>query len=59
MVPGSDEEQGDGIGANAVEGEQAGGVGCDERTVSSPGRPGWPPGNSARRPSSRSAMRVA
>ena len=59
VVPGRDQEQGGGVGADPVQGEQAGGRAATSGVMSSPGRSSCPPGNSARRPSSRSAMRVA
>jgi hypothetical protein len=59
VVPGRDQEQGGGVRADAVQGEQGRARAVTRGTMSSSRRPSWPPGNSARRPSSRSAIRVA
>jgi hypothetical protein len=59
VVPGGDQEQGGGVGADTMQGEQPGGTSGDERGDELIQASSWAPGNSARRPSSRSAMRVA
>jgi hypothetical protein len=50
VVSGSDQEQGGGVGADAVQGEQAGSAGGDEGTISSSRRSSWPSRNCARLP---------
>ena len=59
VVSRRDEQQRRGVRPDSVEGEQAGGAGGDQRDDGSSRRPSWPSRNSARRPSSRSAIRVA
>ena len=59
MVPGRDEQQRRGVGADPVEGEQAGSAGGDQRDDELVEALELAAGNTARRPSSRSAMRVA
>ena len=59
VVARGDQEQGGGIGADAVQREQARGAGGDQRDDERIEAHELPPRNSARRPSSRSAMRVA
>jgi hypothetical protein len=58
VVPGGDQAQGGGVRTGAVQGEQAEEVPGDQGTMSAPGEAIWLPGNSVRRPSSRSAIRV-
>jgi hypothetical protein len=59
VVPGGDQEQGGGVGADTVQGEQPGGASGGERGDELIQALELGAGNSARRPSSRSAMRVA
>jgi len=59
VVPGRDEQQRRGVGPDPVEGEQAGGAGSDQRDDELAEALELAAGNTARRPSSRSAMRVA
>jgi len=55
-----DEQQRSGVGADPVAGQQPGGLRCHERADEViEAFDLWPSANSARRPSSRSAMRVA
>ena len=58
VVPGGDQEQRGGVGADAVQGEQAGACPVTRGMMSASRQAIWPSRNSARRPSSRSAIRV-
>jgi hypothetical protein len=59
VVVGGDEERGGGMGAKAVDRQQAGAREGTRGTMSSSRRSIWSSKNCARRPSSRSATRVA
>jgi hypothetical protein len=59
MVPRRDEQQRRGIRADPVEVSRLGTRAVTRGTMTSLRRSSWPPGNTARRPSSRSATRVA
>jgi hypothetical protein len=59
VVSGRDEQQRRGVGPDPVEGEQAGGAGGDQGDNELVEALKLAAGNTARRPSSRSAMRVA
>ena len=59
MVPAGDEQQHRGVGADAVQGEQAGSAGGDEREDQLVQALELAARRTARRPSSRSAIRVA
>jgi hypothetical protein len=57
VVPGGDEQHRGGVRSDAVEAEQGRRAGGDERDDQVVQALDWAPGNSTRRPSSRSAMR--
>ena len=59
VVPGRDQEQGGGVRADAVQGEQGWGAGGHQGDDELVEAPELAVEESARRPSSRSAMRVA
>ena len=59
VIPGGDQQQGSGVGADAVQGEQAGGTGGDERNDELIQVPDLGVEELGRLLSSRSAMRVA